>query len=409
MCGIVFARRFDGKPANNVVKTRYNKQKKRGTDGYGMAKVNGHEFLGVDRSTDEKGIMGALEETEATEILFHHRYPTSTPNIVESTHPIEVKHEDLEYDYYVVHNGVISNCKHLKKQHEEMGFEYTTEIEEIVKTRNGKKSSTDFNDTEAVAIDFALAIESGRKKLDAYGSMALVALAVDKESGEVKKLHYGRNARNPLKLEVQDGQFMTLRSLGTGETVKAHTLFTVDNETGEFTNRKLTFGSYGYKGQSNRAGYKQGGYYNSKGRADGGWKQNFDNSKKTEVEHEEEVKSLEEVIENLDGWEPDMDLEKGIDENIEERYNVEVREPSFLEGFEKACEEAIESEYDIQDHQWLEDTANILYLELEALYNLLDEFEAGEIDYIEEDEEVLSERIGWYWDALNKYSELTGN
>jgi len=42
-------------------------------------------------------------------IIAHHRYPTSTKNLINQTHPIQVSNELLEHDYLVIHNGVITN------------------------------------------------------------------------------------------------------------------------------------------------------------------------------------------------------------------------------------------------------------------------------------------------------------
>ena len=87
MCGIIYAKNLAGKePVNNLIKVLYQNQKDRGRDGFG--------FVGLDtakittyRATKEKGIMGFLNKNPYSEILFHHRNPTSTENTLKSTHP----------------------------------------------------------------------------------------------------------------------------------------------------------------------------------------------------------------------------------------------------------------------------------------------------------------------------------
>ncbi len=160
MCGLCFVTRFDGHSAKKKIRKLYFHQKSRGTSGYGYVSV-AEGKVGTARAIDEKGIMEFLNEEQSNTILFHHRTPTSTPNVVESTHPIEVKNKILEHDYYVAHNGIISNADTLKKKHEGLGFEYTTELEKVWKTKKNHyyKDEVIFNDSEALAIEVALVIE----------------------------------------------------------------------------------------------------------------------------------------------------------------------------------------------------------------------------------------------------------
>jgi hypothetical protein len=43
---------------------------------------------------------------------------------------MKVSNKMLKFDYYVVHNGMISNDEELKKEHEKLGFAYTTKCME---------------------------------------------------------------------------------------------------------------------------------------------------------------------------------------------------------------------------------------------------------------------------------------
>lgn len=239
MCGIVYVKRNDGKGAAKGVLKRYEKQKDRGQSGFGYLAINGK--IEAIRRTDEKDIMAELAKEKADEILFHHRTPTSIPNIVEGAHPLEVENKLLEHKYYVVHNGVMLNDSELKAKHEKMGFVYQTEIEQQIITRQrsysyGKK----WNDSEAFAIELALAIEGKQKKVEAKGASAFVALQADK-TGKQKKLFFGRNKSNPLK-SYRQKELWTITSEGAGEEVKPHILYWFDYETGKLGECPLEIG-----------------------------------------------------------------------------------------------------------------------------------------------------------------------
>lgn len=380
MCGIVYTRRFDGHNANNIVKKRFKKQKSRGKKGFGMVTIDGVQMKDVYRSVDEGPMMSRLDDVEATEIMFHHRMPTSTSNVKSSTHPVKVSHPTLEYDYFVIHNGNISNADDLKEQHEEIGFEYTTEMVTITETRLNKWKNVEFNDTEALAIDLALAIEDGDDSLDARGSIATVCLQVDKETQEIKALHYGRNNSNPLVREYQKGQFFTLKSQGQGEKVDAHTLHTVDNEHNEAEQRDFDFG--------NRAvGYGRNHNYNT-GAGQTNWGDDWGTNKDNENNEAEEIS---EVLE-----EPSIgDI---YHDEIGDRYEMNVRTVQFLKGFQQACEK--QEQLDSIDGSWIETTANQMLDELheiEEVLNAMEEVDAPMPDEMKQLQTIEQE----YWAALN--------
>ncbi len=247
MCGIIHCKKTDpSHKANKTIKKRYYSQKSRGTEGFGFVEIKNGVVIDVYRSETEAGIMKALDKSTADEILFHHRYPTSTPNFVEATHPIKVSHDSFLYDYYVVHNGIITNDERLREKHIKNGFVYTTEIVKAYITRKSTYSeSAVWNDSEAMAIDFALSIEN-KKDMECVGSIALVALQVDKVTNKVIKLFWGRNNGNPLCME--DSKEMLCLSSQTGESIKDDLLFSYDYEKNELTSDKKDIGEYfGYR------------------------------------------------------------------------------------------------------------------------------------------------------------------
>lgn len=246
MCGIIHVKKLrDGKKARKTVAKRYYSQKHRGSEGFGFIEIKKGFIVNECRSVDEKGIMKYLEESDADEILFHHRYPTSTPNFVESTHPIRVSHESLAYDYFVVHNGIVTNDKFLRDEHKKQGFSYSTELRKALITPKGnvylEDKDTKWNDSEALAIDFVLALENNIP-MKSYGSVALVALQFDKLTMKVKALYWGHNAGSPLCIEDTKDVF-SLSSM-SGKDVEPGKIFCLDYETMAIISEDKTVGGY---------------------------------------------------------------------------------------------------------------------------------------------------------------------
>ncbi len=245
MCGIIHIKRQTGVCANKSVIKRYQKQKSRGTEGFGFIEMKNGVVIGGKRAEEEKDILKALEESDADEILFHHRTPTSTPNFIESTHPIEVKNKSLKYDYYVVHNGIIYNDVEMRKKHIEEGFIYTTDINKIWETSQNTYSSVIFNDSEAVAIDFVKSIEKG-EFMSSRGSIAIIALQVNKKTKKAKALFYAHNTGNPLRIEL--GKDLFGISSESGKELKTNILYKYDYDTEEITEEYKTIGINSYYG-----------------------------------------------------------------------------------------------------------------------------------------------------------------
>jgi len=242
MCGIIHCKKQNkNEKANKLVIKRFEKQRSRGTQGFGYVEIKNGVVVAEVRTQTEKEIMEKLEKSEADEIMFHHRLPTSTPNIIESTHPIRVFNDNLKYGYYVVHNGVIRNDEELREQHVKDGFEYTTELKKQFVTNKNVYSEIMWNDSEAVAIDFCQAIETG-KKMTSEGSIAIVALQFEKDSGKAIALYFGRNEGNPLKIE-NDANFLSISS-ESGKDLKTDTLYRYDYSKNAISESKMTIGIY---------------------------------------------------------------------------------------------------------------------------------------------------------------------
>ena len=265
MCGILYVKREDGIPACGIVKKRYFKQKDRGSEGFGYVAIVGGYVTAVERSESEKNILESLASEKSTEIIFHHRFPTSTPNFAEMAHPIVVDNPILKSRYYIVHNGVITNDTEMRTEHIKMGFRYTTDMQETTGYSIGGKNyiteaEDKFNDSESFAIDIAMFFDGKKNVLDSVGSIAFICVETNKRN-KVKYIHYGHNGGNPLNKE-SGGGFSVLKS-ATGEKTPDNVIYSIDYETGITTETSVPIGDYytkpsGYSGSS--YGYSAYGY-----------------------------------------------------------------------------------------------------------------------------------------------------
>lgn len=254
MCGVLFARRRDKHPVEKALRKRYEKQKNRGTRGFGFIAIENGRVKEIHRFETETAAIKAVEESKSNEILFHHRMPTSTPNHRDMTHPIVVQNDELEHDYYVIHNGVMRNERSLKTEHEKLGYEYTTLMEEIkiVKTKKGKKEDVTeyFNDSEALAIEVARYLDGKKDSMGFVGSAAVIVLQCDKK-GNVLKIHYGHNSGNPLIVE-NNGDLLFIKSEGEGERVPEDVMYSINYKTGELTSRPVPMGRASFQESTSR-------------------------------------------------------------------------------------------------------------------------------------------------------------
>lgn len=244
MCGIVTIIGRDGTDAREAAIRRYRAQDRRGREGFGFVAVRGGRVVGYERAETEAEIMAALGKVPCDTILFHHRFPTSTPNLSECAHPIRVSHDDLRHDYYLIHNGVIwdEESKRLHDRHVSEGWRYSTQIDFVGRV-GGREIpiNSKWNDSEALAIELARDIDKGGDGVDIEGSVAFAMLQADKE-GNVVSIFWGTNGQNPLKVGESGGVIAAVCSEG-GEEADKDVLFRLDYATGELDETPYVIGS----------------------------------------------------------------------------------------------------------------------------------------------------------------------
>lgn len=171
--------------------------------------------------------MTLLKRENAQEVLFHHRFPTSTENVRNACHPFSTK-EVFKHNYVMIHNGVINNPREVKIEHDKLGIKYVSEQED------GK-----FNDSEALVYDLARYFEGEVKDLTARGTIAFIAIKRDIKTGKSLELLFGRNGGNPLWLR-KNKKMLTLSSESTdGEMIPINQLHTYNYETKKITKEYL--------------------------------------------------------------------------------------------------------------------------------------------------------------------------
>lgn len=265
MCGIVYAKSLVDKPVSKKVIKQYKDQKHRGSDGFGFYAPNENRLT---HNTREGRILSLLRRNKSSEILMHHRFPTSTANRRNACHPFSTK-DYFENQYVVVHNGVLYNEDALKKEHELLGIKYVSEQD------NGR-----FNDSESLAYDVARYLEGEVDKITACGTIAFIAIKRDKEGNPVS-LHFGRNLGNPLHIKMSKKN-ITISSEGDGDMVDADKVYTYVYATGELTYTDCVIPSYssagyGYQGSyGDYRGYTGGYDWDDDGVEDWGNPHNYD-------------------------------------------------------------------------------------------------------------------------------------
>lgn len=228
MCGIVYSKSLVGKPVNRTIAKRYLAQRRRGTDGFGFYTP---ETDRLTHNVREGRILSLLRRNKkATEILFHHRMPTSTANVRNACHPFSTK-DYFEHNYVGVHNGVLWNEDELRKEHEKLGIDYVSE-----------QIDGAYNDSEALIYDLARYIEGQVTHLTAEGSIAFIICQRDKK-GKPTAVFFGRNEGNPLVMKKTRKSF-TLSSEGKGENILPNTMYKYDYDTGVISMSPCRIPSY---------------------------------------------------------------------------------------------------------------------------------------------------------------------
>ena len=244
MCGLALAANKKRKRVGHRVYDLYKKQKHRGQAGYGFISIQDGVMQELVRGKSELSIKSELLSEQSELILFHHRQPTSTPNTIGTTHPIFVSNDELEHDYYVMHNGCVSNDDELKKKHEELGYIYTTEYVEMKFAKNNagemeilETGDTKFNDSEALAIEAARLIEGKQNKMENRGAAAFFVVQLEKGSKNVAAVYYAQNFGRQLGFQKKKG--WTLIASENGKEVTQLKLYRMDPKTFEITESEL--------------------------------------------------------------------------------------------------------------------------------------------------------------------------
>ena len=214
MCGIVYSRNFRGTDVNGTVLKRFEAQRSRGTTSFGFYDTEHNQ---ITTAIEEKDIKRLLKRREHGDVLFHHRFSTSTPDVRNACHPFSTKNY-FNNQYIGVHNGVISNPAVLENQHKERGIKYVS-----------RQADNKFNDSEALIYDIARYLEGEVDTLTASGTIAFI-ITRRNAWGKATGIFFGRNSGNPLKMKKTEYS-LTISSEGEGEDVPIDKLHYFDFET----------------------------------------------------------------------------------------------------------------------------------------------------------------------------------
>lgn len=258
ICGIVYAQSYDDTPVNKKIWEQFDKQRSRGVQGFGFFDGKYTVKAAVEKRIKHKLLKS--NKNKSSMILFHHRFPTSTINEKKAAHPFNTGDFFGDTRYVLVHNGVISNPKDLKKAHEKLGIEYQSVL------KDGK-----FNDSEALLWDFALTMEGKQDDMEAYGGIAFICIKI--VNGRPEKMFFGRNTGRPLMLK-KDKTGILLSSEGEGEEIKTHTLYTYNYDSKRLSHKYFRVPSYDTSYDANRNWDTRYNRYQSAGTGTGGGSQN---------------------------------------------------------------------------------------------------------------------------------------
>lgn len=201
-------------------------------------------FKNLVRTPKERKIKSWLRNHPSGELLFHHRFPTSTANVYNACHPFTTRKffktdDGKGTQYILVHNGWITNDDELKKEHEKLGIAYQS-----------VQPNGDFNDSEALLWDVALYLEGKQDQLNARGHIAFICMALNAKGD---KLYFGRNL-NPLNMQLtEEGVFLS--SEGEGEPIEADQLYEFNYKTKKVTHKPLDIPAYVSYVNSSVCGY----------------------------------------------------------------------------------------------------------------------------------------------------------
>lgn len=252
MCGIIAAfsttvkngkkNETNAFKVNDMIVNQYQDQFERGQRGFGIIRIDKKKKIELDRACEPTKFLLDLYMKPSEMIIAHHRTPTSTDNKIDQTHPMFVSNKSLQYDYYVVHNGMISNDTELYDKHIELGFKYTTEYSEDYGYQGSYKKKK-FNDSEALAIELALFIENKVEAVGTENAAAFIILQVNKKSNIAEKVFFGRNGYSSVLNMLKEKGKMMISSKGEGDEVPVNILwsFKLNDPLMELDSKKIEF------------------------------------------------------------------------------------------------------------------------------------------------------------------------
>lgn len=229
MCGLVGwcskpGSKMEPEAVYDYVADQYEEQHGRGTKGFGIVAVQENGTVKIKRATEPVKMFFDLYLAKTKHLFLHHRQPTSSENWLSQTHPFVVEHDELEFDYHVMHNGVITNTHTLKPEHEAMGYRYESEHEEYLHGSSGT-TKTKHNDSESFAIEIARFLEGKTKHLSSKGNQAFIVFRMIKATSKIDAVIAGRNEGNPLKFYEGENGFAMASEEDEGAMIGKDTAF----------------------------------------------------------------------------------------------------------------------------------------------------------------------------------------
>lgn len=158
MCGIIGVYVKRSKHIKKDILSIYQKQSHRGKSGFGILIKKPSGLIFRKRFTKERDMMkdsiwGKISKNDI--ILFHHRIPTSTPNLKQCNHPLSNEKRNI----YLIHNGHINE--------EDLDLFHYHKFESKIKSRYGKYVEYEVTDSEIAIHYIEEAIKRGATKEEA--------------------------------------------------------------------------------------------------------------------------------------------------------------------------------------------------------------------------------------------------
>jgi len=250
MCGIIGVKVVKAKKIRKSIKRIYTQQVHRGTDGYGVAiGVNGEIIRHRSKGEDIFNPSNWRDIQNGASVLFHHRIPTSTPNMECCNHPIMNEKQTMA----LIHNGMVSQYLGIWTELEEEGHKFETELRYNTHDKGEVTECAEITDSEVLVHlleghkDFG---EGVKKLVDTIGYFSAFAFIRKNDD----KIYLYSNGMPLCVYEDKHGNIF----------------FSSENPYGNYYNNiELSHGEYGYIDEN---GYKKlgkvkrdwklyGGYY----------------------------------------------------------------------------------------------------------------------------------------------------